>query len=135
MQGDAFHTLFPALRRHIWVLSRPDHMRHALVDCSANITKSIGIDCVAILLGNGLITSAGEIWRAQRRMLQPSFDRKIIATWMPPLHAENATLAGTWVDTAKAGTEVNVTPDTSKFTLPAVEARRDALTQQVEPTG
>ena len=82
----------PALQRHIWVLSHPDHVRHVLVDRSANFTKGIGIDRVAILLGNGLMTSEGDAWRAQRKLVQPSFHRNVIATWMPHLHAANAAL-------------------------------------------
>ena len=71
LHGDAFRIFSPLLERQIWVLSHPDHVRHVLVDRSANFTKGIGIDRVAILLGNGLMTSEGETWRAQRRLMQP----------------------------------------------------------------
>ncbi len=86
----------PALQRHIWVLSHPDHVRHVLVDRNANFTKGIGIDRVAILLGGGLMTSEGDTWRAQRKLIQPSFHRNVIATWMPHLHAANAALTSKW---------------------------------------
>ena len=118
--GDAFRMFSPVLQRHLWVLSHPDHVRHILVDRSANFTKGIGIDRVAILLGNGLMTSEGEAWRVQRRMLQPSFHRNIVATWMPHLHAANAALAGKWAAAAATGTEVNVTQDMSEVTLDVV---------------
>ena len=85
--GDAFRAHSPALKRDLWVLSHPDHVRHVLVDHHANFTKGIGIERVAILLGNGLMTSEGEQWRTQRKMVQPSFHRKVIATWMPHIHA------------------------------------------------
>jgi len=118
--GDAFRVFSPVLQRHVWVLSHPDHVRHVLVDRSANFTKGIGIDRVAILLGNGIMTSEGDTWRAQRRMLQPSFHRKIVATWMPHLHAANAALAGKWSAAAAAGATVNVTQDMSEVTLDVV---------------
>jgi enediyne biosynthesis protein E7 len=120
LHGDAFRIFSPALERHIWVLSNPDHVRHILVDRSANFTKGIGIDRVAILLGNGLMTSDGETWRTQRRMVQPSFHRNIIATWMPHLHAANAALARKWTSAAAAGAAVNVTQDMSEVTLEVV---------------
>ena len=53
VHGDAFRMFSPVLQRPIWVLSHPDHVRHVLVDRSANFTKGIGIDRVAILLGLG----------------------------------------------------------------------------------
>ncbi len=120
IHGDAFRMFSPALQRHIWVLSHPDHVRHVLVDRSANFTKGIGIERVAILLGNGLMTSEGEQWRAQRRLIQPSFHRDIIATWMPHLHAANAALAGKWAAAATAGVPINVTQDMSEVTLEVV---------------
>ena len=118
--GDAFRMYSPVLKRHLWVLSHPDHVRHVLVDRSANFTKGIGIDRVAILLGNGLMTSEGEPWRAQRRMVQPSFHRTVIATWMPHLHAANAALADKWAAAAAVRAPVNVTQDMSEVTLDVV---------------
>jgi cytochrome P450 len=95
-------------------------VRHVLVDRSANFAKGIGIDRVAILLGNGLMTSEGESWRTQRRLVQPSFHRNVIATWTPHLHAANAALAEKWTTAAAAGAAVNVTQDMSDVTLEVV---------------
>jgi cytochrome P450 len=44
VHGDAFRMFSPVLQRPIWVLSHPDHVRHVLVDRSANFTKGIGIE-------------------------------------------------------------------------------------------
>jgi len=118
--GDAFRIYAPILQRHLWVLTHPDHVRHVLVDRSADFTKGIGIDRVAILLGNGLMTNEGEAWRMQRRMVQPSFHRTVIATWMPHLHAANSALAKKWAIAAAAGTPVNVTQDMREVTLDVV---------------
>ena len=120
LHGDAFRIFSPALQRDLWVLSHPDHVRHVLVDRSANFTKGVGIDRVAILLGNGLMTSEGEQWRTQRKLVQPSFHRNCVASWMPHLHAANDALAQKWVTAAAAGAEVNVTQDMSEVTLDVV---------------
>ena len=118
--GDAYRAFSPALDRDIWVLSHPDHVRHVLVDHHANFTKGIGIERVAILLGNGLMTSEGEVWRTQRRLVQPSFHRTVIATWMPHIHAANERLASKWAAAARAGSTINVTQDMSEVTLDVV---------------
>ncbi len=120
LHGDAFRMFSPALQRHIWVLSHPDHVRHVLVDRNANFTKGIGIDRVAILLGGGLMTSEGDVWRAQRKLIQPSFHRNVIATWMPHLHAANAALTSKWTAAAVAGTAINITQDMSEASLEVV---------------
>ena len=118
--GDAYRAFSPTLDRDIWVLSHPDHVRHVLVDQHANFTKGIGIERVAILLGNGLMTSEGDEWRTQRRLVQPSFHRTVIATWMPHIHAANERLADRWAAAAHSGSTVNVTQDMSEVTLDVV---------------
>src|SRR6478609_8294182 len=102
--GDAFRAHSPALGRDLWVLSHPEHVRHVLVDHHANFNKGIGIERVAILLGNGLMTSEGEHWRTQRKLVQPSFHRKVTATWMPHIHAATERLARRWDAAARAAT-------------------------------
>jgi cytochrome P450 len=118
--GDAYRAHSPALDRDIWVLSHPDHVRHVLVDQHANFTKGIGIERVAILLGNGLMTSEGDHWRIQRKMIQPAFHRKVVATWMPHIHAATERLAQRWQQAADRGEPVNVTQDMSEATLDVV---------------
>lgn len=118
--GDAYRILSPALGREIWVLTHPDHVRHVLVDHHANFTKGIGIERVAILLGNGLMTSEGDHWRTQRKMVQPAFHRKVIATWMPHIHTANERLAARWTAAAAAGSAINLTQDMSEVTLEVV---------------
>src|SRR5215217_8120493 len=118
--GDAFRARSPALGRDMWVLSHPDHVRHVLVDHHANFTKGIGIERVAILLGNGLMTSEGEHWRRQRKMVQPAFHRTVIATWMPHIHAATRKLAARWRSAAQRATPVNLTQDMSEATLEVV---------------
>ena len=118
--GDAFRVHSTTLQRDVWVLSHPDHVRHVLVDHHANFTKGIGIERVAILLGNGLMTSEGDQWRRQRRMVQPAFHRRIIGTWMPHIQAANVRLAQRWSEAAREGATINVTQDMSDVTLDVV---------------
>jgi len=118
--GDAFRVHSPALGRDLWVLSHPDHVRHVLVDHHANFVKGTGIERVAILLGNGLMTSEGEHWRRQRKMVQPAFHRKVIAAWMPHIHAVTRNVAARWEDAARRGVAINLTQDMSEATLEAV---------------
>lgn len=118
--GDAFRAHSPTLSRDLWVLSHPDHVRHVLVDRPANFTKGVGIERVAILLGNGIMTSERDEWRVQRKMIQPTFHRKVVATWMPHVHAATLRLAQRWHAAAAQRTPVNVTQDMSDATLDVV---------------
>ena len=118
--GDAYRAHSPTLARDIWVLSHPDHVRHVLVDHHDNFTKGIGIERVAILLGNGIMTSEGDEWRVQRKLIQPAFHRKVVATWMPHIEATTVGLAAKWQRAADRGEPVNVTQDMSEAALDVV---------------
>ena len=118
--GDAYRAHSPTLERDIWVLSHPDHVRHVLVDRHDNFTKGIGIERVAILLGNGIMTSEGDEWRVQRKLIQPAFHRKVVATWMPHIEAATLDLAAKWQRAADRGEPVNVTQDMSEAALDVV---------------
>ena len=59
--------------RPCFVLNHPDHVNHVLVSRPDNYVKSHLIDKLKPVLGNGLLTSDGALWKRQRQTLQPRF--------------------------------------------------------------
>ncbi|CAL9622243.1 Epi-isozizaene 5-monooxygenase_(E)-beta-farnesene synthase (plasmid) [Streptomyces sp. enrichment culture] len=59
--------------KKLYVFNRPDYAKHVLADNAANYHKGIGLVESRKALGDGLLTSEGELWRAQRRTVQPAF--------------------------------------------------------------
>jgi cytochrome P450 len=59
-------------RRYV-VLNHPDAIRHVLVDQPKKYTKSRNYDGLKLVLGRGLLTSEGDLWRRQRKLAQPAF--------------------------------------------------------------
>ena len=118
--GDVYRVYSPALQRHLYVLSHPDHAKHVLVANQANYTKGIGIERVRILLGNGIMVSEGEHWRSQRKMIQPAFHRTVIAQMVGHMHAANGRLLARWTEAAATGRPINLTQDMSEVTLEIV---------------
>ena len=60
----------------LYFFNHPDHAKHVLADNSGNYHKGIGLVQARRALGDGLLTSEGELWRKQRRMIQPVFQHK-----------------------------------------------------------
>ncbi|GAA3071280.1 cytochrome P450 [Streptosporangium carneum] len=63
----------------LYFFNHPDHAKHVLADNSGNYHKGIGLVQARRALGDGLLTSEGELWRKQRRMIQPVFQHRRIA--------------------------------------------------------
>lgn len=61
------------------ILRNPDHIKRVFVDNADNYTKQTrGYAKARIVLGDGLVTSEGELWRRQRRIATPAFHRQRI---------------------------------------------------------
>ena len=87
--GDIYRFMSPARRAEMWVINHPDDVKRVLVSNHKNYTKGSGLDRVKILLGNGIMTSEGEFCRRQRRMMQPSFPRRVVDQFAQLIHDIN----------------------------------------------
>ncbi|NVI88920.1 cytochrome P450 [Actinomadura sp. BRA 177] len=75
--GDAAKlTLGP---RAMYFFNDPEHAKHVLTDNSGNYRKGVGLAQARRALGDGLLTSEGELWRKQRKVVQPAFQHRRIA--------------------------------------------------------
>src|SRR6201981_1419802 len=84
--GDTYRVAVPSRQSYTNVTHPPDDVKRVLVSNHRNYTKGVGLDRVKILLGKGLMTSEGELWKRQRYMMQPLFHRRVIdqlATLIP----------------------------------------------------
>ncbi|MCC8243449.1 cytochrome P450 [Saccharothrix luteola] len=88
----------------LYFFNHPEHAKHVLADNAANYHKGIGLVHARRALGDGLLTSEGELWRKQRKATQPAFQHKRIAQQAGAV----AESAGRLVDRLRAG--VNGTP-------------------------
>lgn len=118
--GDAYRVFAPGRQSHTWVFNHPDDVRRILITNHRNYTKGVGFDRIKILLGNGIIVSEGEFWKRQRRLMQPTFHRRIIAQFGKVIAVANERLLDQWKAKAARGEPVNVTGDMSEMTLEIV---------------
>ncbi|SFB25354.1 Cytochrome P450 [Amycolatopsis marina] len=63
----------------LYLVNGPDAAKHVLADNHANYHKGIGLVEAKKVIGDGLLTSEGELWRRQRALIQPAFQHKRIA--------------------------------------------------------
>ncbi|MER7707824.1 cytochrome P450 [Kitasatospora sp. NPDC097605] len=89
--GDAVRL--PLGPKTLYFFNHPDHVRRVLTDNSANYHKGIGLVHARRALGDGLLTSEGERWRAQRKVIQPVFQARRISRQTTAIAEEAALLA------------------------------------------
>jgi cytochrome P450 len=85
-------------RRRLVLLSHPDLIEDVLVARARQTTKTVLLQALRPVLGDGLLLSEGDTWLRQRRLIQPAFHRQRLAAYGDVMagHAERA-MAG-WTD-------------------------------------
>jgi len=134
--GDTYRVFVPARRSYTYVIHHPDDVKRVLVGNHRNYTKGVGLDRVRILLGKGLMTSEGELWKRQRYMMQPLFHRRVITEFAQLIATANDRFIARWEQLAGRGELVNLTDEMSELTLEIVLRSifgrdLDRLTQQL----
>ncbi len=118
--GDVYRIFAPSRGVYNYVINHPRDIKRVLLSNHRNYTKGEGMDRVKILLGNGIMTSEGDFWRRQRRMMQPSFHRRVLDRFGGLIHDVNEKYAARWAEKAAAGEPINLTEDLSELTLEIV---------------
>ncbi|MEU7991024.1 cytochrome P450 [Streptosporangium canum] len=100
----------------LYFFNHPDHAKHVLADNSGNYHKGVGLVQARRAIGDGLLTSEGDLWRKQRRMIQPVFQNKRISQQAGVIATEAANL----VDRLRAhagGQPVDVVQEMTSLSL------------------
>jgi cytochrome P450 len=118
--GDTYRVFVPARRSYTYVIHNPDDVKRVLLSNHRNYTKGVGLDRVKILLGKGIMTSEGELWKRQRYMMQPLFHRRVITEFASVIARANDRWIDRWEDLAHRGELINLTDEMSELTLEIV---------------
>jgi cytochrome P450 len=97
----------------IVLASHPDAVRDVLVTRGRGFVKSRVVERTKILLGEGLLTSEGELHLRQRRLAQPAFHRARIAAYADTMAGYAERRAATW----REGQRLDVSREMAAYTL------------------
>jgi len=107
--------------RNLIVISGHEAARQVLITNQDNYGKGVEYDLLRVILGEGLLTSEGEVWRKQRRLVQPMFAKRHLSDFTG--HMTNATadaLQGAFFGDAIDGDVVDVNEAMMALTLDVV---------------
>lgn len=105
---------------HVEQLTHPDAVRHVLVEAPARYTKGSIWDKMQPLVGIGLLTAEGEVWKQQRRVAQPAFHRDGVARLATTMTDTIAGHLRSWEPSATANGELPVFPEMRQITIDVV---------------
>lgn len=113
--GDIAHVRFgPA---DVYFVSHPDGVKQVLMDNHRNYRLPPSFEDVKEFLGEGLLTTEGEHWRAHRRMIQPAFHMDKLAEMASAMTQITGSDLSRWQEGAPAGEPVNVMEKLMQLTL------------------
>jgi cytochrome P450 len=112
--GDAAH--FRVFRAHLFFFAHPELVREVLVTRNASFMKGLALQRTKIVLGEGLLTSEGELHKRQRRLAQPAFHRERIQHYGEEMIEKAVAARQRWRD----GEELDVGHEMMRLTLAVV---------------
>ncbi|CAA6799132.1 MAG: Cytochrome P450 [uncultured Aureispira sp.] len=100
----------------IYITANPEHIQEILVTNKKNYPKSDDYKVLKHSLGNGLLTSEGDFWKKQRRIIQPAFYKDSMNKLLDIMLA--STLKA--VEALKSKTQIELTDEMHFLTLDIV---------------
>lgn len=80
----------------LFLVADPENVHRVLVTNQSNYIKGQGYAGFRLLVGNGLVTSDGDLWQRQRRLMQPSFRPRAIEGFVAMMGETTARRLQTW---------------------------------------
>jgi cytochrome P450 len=113
---------FRLATRQFYLFSHPKLFEQALIkqsDVFVKIHDAGKPTGLALVLGQGLVTSQGDLWQRQRRLMQPVFQRSNITTLLPQIATAGGNMLDRWRQLGE-GAEVNLSGEMMQLTLEVI---------------
>ncbi len=113
---------FPIPSPASYLVADPTAVRRVLVDRSRSYDKAtVQYRSLSLVTGEGLLTTSGDIWRRQRRMVQPAFHRASLEAVVGHAAAATDELLARWGDTSR-GAVIDIDEAMMRVALETVAA-------------
>lgn len=107
------NVYFKSGNRRLFIFNNPESVQDVLVTQDSRFRKGLGLRRIKNILGEGLLTSEGDLHLRQRRMIQPMFHRQRIAGYAETMVRLAERVANGWQD----GATLDIHEEMSRITL------------------
>ena len=94
-------------------VNHPDGIQQILQGNHHNYLKGPSFDPIRTVSGNGLFTSEGSFWLRQRRLMQPSFHRKQVASFVDLMTIATENMLTRWEEPVSNGESIKMMAEMS----------------------
>lgn len=113
--GDVYYA--PSGGVGLYVVRKPEHLRELLVTQADSFAKThTAMEALSSVLGTGLLTSDGDLWRRHRRLANPAFAKRAVEGYVAPMIEEASRIAAE----LKEGARVDLAERMTTLTLRVV---------------
>ncbi len=106
---------------HLYFINSPAGVKHILQDNQRNYGRNqFANDILKLFVGESLLTTEGDYWLRQRRLMQPMFHRQRIASFGRLMTEKTEEMLGEWEQAAAGGRVLDVAEEMMRLTLKIV---------------
>ncbi len=114
-QGDLVKLELGPVTIHMAI--HPDYVKHVTIESRQKYDKRKSYEMVRkLLLGNGLVSSTGELWQRQRKLMSPFFTPRGIEQYASIMIEDSQNFAQRWNKLAEQGQPVDMIDEMMKIT-------------------
>ncbi len=113
--GDVVRFRLGPMEQYLFV--HPDHVHHILVSGRQHYVKGMGYSGLKLLVGEGLLTSDGDLWRRQRELMQPSFSPQAVMSYEHIVVSAVQDMLARWKVITRDGAPINVNEEMLQLTI------------------
>lgn len=99
---------------------RPEHVRHVLVQNAANYPKGFSHDKLRVSLGYGILTSEGDLWARQRKLMQPTYTPKAVGQYADIMVDATEKMLQRWQAQRKSSEPLVVNQEMMRLTMSVI---------------
>ena len=100
-----------------YLVTLPEHVHHVMVENNDNYWKGNVFERTRFLFGNGLVVNEDEGWRRQRRLMQPAFAHRRVASLVPIMNDVVKPRLDCWEAASKAREPLEIGKEMMALTL------------------
>lgn len=101
-------------------LIQPEHIHHVLVQNIDNYPKGFSHDKLRVALGYGLLTSEGDLWRRQRRLMAPTYTPRGVARFANIMLDATEEMIARWHTSYKQSDRLSINQEMMRLTMSVI---------------